>query len=149
MGSGRWKSLLARGSQGHGSMETPLKELEARLQAFVNMSAEWRWKRSCGDKELWWKQILKYRTLKPACSQSHLTQPPASKHILPALSDQLLFQLSKDGYSTTYPVICSRTTSSWHLEVFAFKEWRQERGGPKMGRQAEQVRAEDLQGSWR
>ena len=31
-----------------------------------------------------------------------------------------------------------------HLEVLAFKEWRQERGGPKMGRQ--QIRAEEL--SW-
>lgn len=75
-----------------------------------------------------------------SCFQAH----PAC-----TLSDQLLFQLSKDGYSTTYPVVCSRTTSPWHLEVFAFKEWRQERGDSKVGRQAEQVRAEDMQGSWR
>lgn len=89
------------------------------------------------------------QTLKPACSQS--SDPTSCLQAYPTctVSDQLLFQLSKDGYSTTYPVISSRTTFPWHLEVFAFKERRQERGGPKMGRQAEQVRAEDLEGSWR
>lgn len=70
---------------------------------------------------------------------------PASRlraHPACAVSGQLLFQLSRDRDSTTYPVICSRATPALHLEVLAFKEWRQERGGPKMGRQ--QSRAEEL-----
>lgn len=91
---------------------------------------------------MWWKQILENRTPKLACSQSHLAQPPAFEHILPVLCLANCFFSSRGMEITTYPVICSRATPALHLEVLAFEEWRQERGGPKMGRQ--QIRAEEL-----
>lgn len=83
-------------------------------------------------RELRWKQILENKPQTGSFSQSDLARAPASKHILRAVCLANCFLSSRGMEILQAPCHLFQSHFLLHLEVLAFKEWRQERGGQEI-----------------